>query len=189
MTQIALFGTSADPPTVGHLSIIRWLSKNYDHVAVWAADNPFKEHGASLSQRYDMLQLLVDELEQPNIILDEKLGDRRSLNTVNVAKEIWGEEAEYLLVIGSDLATQIPRWYRAKDLLAQVTLLIFPRKGYPIPPEALKQITGLKGQWQEANYTPPPVSSTEYRTDGQNHMIIEAIADYISQENLYLSKT
>ena len=185
MTQIALFGTSADPPTVGHQSIVRWLGKNYDQVAVWAADNPFKEHGATLSQRYEMLQLMVDDLEQSNIILDEKLGDRRSLNTVNIAKEIWGEETEYLLVIGSDLAAQIPRWYRAKDLLAKVTLLIFPRKGYPIPPEALKQITNLKGNWQKANYTPPPVSSTKYRTDGENHLVIGAIADYIERNNLY----
>lgn len=43
MTRVALFGTSADPPTVGHQAILRWLSEHYDQVAVWAADNPFKK--------------------------------------------------------------------------------------------------------------------------------------------------
>ncbi|MGB2926426.1 MAG: adenylyltransferase/cytidyltransferase family protein, partial [Limnothrix sp.] len=62
MTQIALFGTSADPPTVGHQSILRWLSEHYDQVAVWAADNPFKEHGATLDQRSEMLELLIKDL-------------------------------------------------------------------------------------------------------------------------------
>ena len=42
--RIALFGTSADPPTAGHQKILRWLSEGYDRVAVWAADNPFKCH-------------------------------------------------------------------------------------------------------------------------------------------------
>ncbi|OKH18623.1 nicotinate-nucleotide adenylyltransferase [[Limnothrix rosea] IAM M-220] len=186
MTQIALFGTSADPPTVGHQSILRWLSQNYDHVAVWAADNPFKEHGATIEQRYVMLQMLIDDLDcDKNVILDERLGDRHSLKTVNTAKEIWGTDTEYLLVIGSDLVDQIPRWYRAKDLLKQVTLLIFPRKGYPIQPEALKQLSSLKSRWQKADYTPPPVSSSDYRIAGQSAVVIEAIANYITQENLY----
>ncbi len=185
MTQIALFGTSADPPTVGHQSILRWLSQHFDQVAVWAADNPFKEHGATIDQRYAMLQMLIDDLDCENVILDERLGDRRSLNTVNTAKEIWGEDVEYLLVIGSDLAGQIPRWYRAKDLLKQVTLLIFPRKGYPIQPEAIKKLSALKSRWQEANYTPPPVSSSDYRIAGQSAVVIEAIADYITKEKLY----
>ena len=186
MTQIALFGTSADPPTVGHESILRWLSERFDHVAVWAADNPFKEHGATIDQRYNMLQMLIDDLDCGNVILDRRLGDRHSLNTVNTAKEIWGEDAEYLLVIGGDLVSQIHRWYRAKDLLRQVTLLIFPRKGYPIQPEALKKLDSLKSRWQTADYTPPPVSSTEYRIEGRAAVVIEAIAHYVTTEGLYV---
>lgn len=46
--NIALFGTSADPPTRGHGKILTWLAQHYDQVAVWAADNPFKQHQASL---------------------------------------------------------------------------------------------------------------------------------------------
>ena len=42
MKSVALFGTSADPPTSGHGAILGWLSQHYDQVAVWAADNPFK---------------------------------------------------------------------------------------------------------------------------------------------------
>lgn len=189
MTQIALFGTSADPPTVGHQVILKWLSENYDQVAVWAADNPFKEHGATLDQRSAMLELLIQDLGCENVTVDERLSDRRSLHTVETAKTIWGEDAEYLLVIGADIVGQIHRWYRAKDLLRQVTLLIFPRKGYPIQPEVLKQLTALKCKWQTAAYVPPSVSSTEYRIEGRTQAVIAAIADYVEAHNLYAIKT
>lgn len=185
MTQIALFGTSADPPTIGHQAILKWLGQHYDYVAVWAADNPFKHHGASLEQRSEMLRLVINELNFKNVVLHKKLSDRRSLNTVKIAKEMWGEEAEYLLVIGSDLITQIPRWYRAKDLLQEVTLLIFPRKGYPLQTESLEQLTALKSTWIETDYNPPGISSSEYRVEGKAHIVIPAIADYIATEKLY----
>ncbi|MDE5114158.1 MAG: adenylyltransferase/cytidyltransferase family protein, partial [Trichodesmium sp. St15_bin1_1] len=55
MTKIALFGTSADPPTVGHKMIIEWLSQNFDKAVVWVSDNPFKYHETSLEQRAIML--------------------------------------------------------------------------------------------------------------------------------------
>ena len=47
--RVALFGTSADPPTSGHQKILSWLSERYDWVAIWAADNPFKSHQTSLT--------------------------------------------------------------------------------------------------------------------------------------------
>lgn len=34
--RVALFGTSADPPTAGHQVVLSWLSEGYDWVAVWA---------------------------------------------------------------------------------------------------------------------------------------------------------
>lgn len=185
MTQIALFGTSADPPTIGHQSILRWLSEHYDQVAVWASDNPFKEHGASLKQRTEMLDLLIQDLGSQNVNLDERLSDRRSLNTLKKAQEIWGEHIKFSLVIGSDLITQIPRWYRAKDLLQQVNLIIFPRKGYPLQTEALQQLQAFKCTWAISDYTPPPVSSSEYRSEGKSKAVIPAIADYITAHQLY----
>ncbi|MGB3262812.1 MAG: adenylyltransferase/cytidyltransferase family protein, partial [Microcoleus sp.] len=55
MQKIALFGTSADPPTAGHKTILSWLSQHFDWVAVWASDNPFKSHSTSLEHRSAML--------------------------------------------------------------------------------------------------------------------------------------
>ena len=51
MQQIALLGTSADPPTRGHQALLEELLQLYPEVATWASDNPKKQHGAPLHLR------------------------------------------------------------------------------------------------------------------------------------------
>ncbi len=91
MTQIALFGTSADPPTAGHLQILFWLADHFHQVVVWASDNPFKSHQSDLHHRCAMLQMLVDEIQSSklNIELYQQLSSRRTLETVNRARQYW----------------------------------------------------------------------------------------------------
>jgi nicotinate-nucleotide adenylyltransferase len=189
MTKIALFGTSADPPTAGHQTILRWLSYNYDLVVVWASDNPFKQHQASLKQRTEMLQLAIEEIQSPrnNISLHEELSDRRTLITLQKAKEIWGSNQEFTLVIGSDLVGQIKSWYRIEELLAQVTILVIPRVGYSIDSEDLQCLEKLGGKWAIAPLNAPQVSSSIYRQEKDSKVITPAVQNYIYQQHLYHS--
>jgi nicotinate-nucleotide adenylyltransferase len=186
-TKIALFGTSADPPTAGHKTILRWLSDRYDWVAVWASDNPFKNHQTSLKHRMAMLRLLIEEIQAPrnNISLNEELSDRRSLISVNKAREIWGEDADYILVIGSDLASQIRRWYRIEELLSKTQILIVPRPGYSIEESDLEALKSLGGKCTVADLNAPEVSSTAYREEGDKNAITPTVKDYIYQKQLY----
>ncbi|WP_267383928.1 nicotinate-nucleotide adenylyltransferase [Cyanobacterium sp. uoEpiScrs1] len=187
MTKIALFGTSADPPTAGHQSILRWLSTHYDWVGVWTSDNPFKNHQTSWSHRMTMLKLLVDDINLPknNIYLSDKLSYRRSLMSLVKAKEIWGNNSDYSLVIGSDLVNQIHRWYHIKDLLNQVNLLIIPRSGYELVQKDLIALKKLGGNYQIADLDAPAVSSTNYRKTQNQSVLIQPIQEYICQEQLY----
>ena len=191
MKTIALFGTSADPPTAGHQTILRWLSEHYDLVVVWASDNPFKDHQATLKQRTQMLRLAIEEIDPPrnNISLREELSDRRTLIAVQKAREIWGDDLEFTVVIGSDLVAQIRKWYRIEELLKQVQILIVPRPGYAIAQADLEALTNLGGQYAIANVDAPPVSSTTYREEKDSDLITPAVQNYISQNNLYSSST
>ncbi|MBU7584569.1 MAG: nicotinate-nucleotide adenylyltransferase [Nostoc sp. TH1S01] len=185
--RIALFGTSADPPTAGHQEILRWLSERYDWVAVWAADNPFKSHQTLLEHRAAMLRLLIADMNAPshNVAVSQDLSSWRTLETVEKAKQHWGEEAEYTLVIGSDLINQLPRWYRIEDLLQQVQLLIVPRPGYAIEESSLEEIKKLGGKIAIATLTGLNVSSTAYREHGDTEALIAPIVAYIHQQHLY----
>ncbi|MBR8828927.1 MAG: nicotinate-nucleotide adenylyltransferase [Gomphosphaeria aponina SAG 52.96 = DSM 107014] len=186
MRKIALFGTSADPPTAAHQAILQWLSAQYDLVAVWASDNPFKNHQASLQHRMTMLNLLIAEIGEAQIKLYEELSHRRTLITVGKAREIWGKEVEFILVIGSDLVSQISSWYEVEKLLAQVQLLIVPRPGYMIEKDALIRLKSLGGKWAIADLVAPPISSTAYRNNNNKSAITPLVKDYIQREELYL---
>ena len=186
MTKIALFGTSADPPTAGHQTILRWLSEYYDLVVVWASDNPFKEHQTTLEDRSQMLRLAVEEIDaaQEKIRLCQELSDRRSLITIEKARNTW-QDAEFTFVIGADLLAQIGSWYRITELLSQVRILVIPRSGYMIKQSDLDSLSNLGGNFTIATLDPPKVSSTAYRLQGDSTVLTPAVAVYIHQQNLY----
>ena len=187
MKKIALFGTSADPPTVGHQTILRWLSQHYDRVVVWASDNPFKQHQTPLSDRTEMLRLAISDLDsRQNISLHPELSDRYTLITVNKARAKWGE-AEYTLVIGSDILPQIDSWYRSEELLKLVKLLIVPRLGYGIEQQDLASLNEIGGELAIATLNAPQVSSSTYRSEKDGSMVSPAVENYIWQKNLYNS--
>jgi nicotinate-nucleotide adenylyltransferase len=187
MTKIVLFGTSADPPTVAHQRILSWLANHYELVVVYASDNPFKEHLATLAQRSEMLKLLIEEIDPPqdNLQLCQAISDRRSLNTVAKAREKWGEQAEFTLAIGSDLVPQICSWYRVEELLPKVQLLVMPRPGYPIETQDLQTLEQMGAKFQVARVCLPSVSSTEYRLEGEEDTVTAKVKNYIQQQQLY----
>jgi nicotinate-nucleotide adenylyltransferase len=137
--KIALFGTSADPPTYAHQQVIRWLGQRFAIGAVWAADNPDKTHGATLAQRTAMLECLVAELPPSGVQVYPELSDRYTIESVARARSIW-PAARFSLVIGSDLVEQIENWHRAAELLAQVDLLVIPRPGWTVSPTTWQRL-------------------------------------------------
>jgi nicotinate-nucleotide adenylyltransferase len=187
MLQIALFGTSADPPTTGHQAILEWLATRFDEVVVWAADNPFKLGQTPLVHRQAMLALLLDTVQQncPNVSLYAHLSDARSLNSVRLAQQIW-PQAHLNLVVGSDVLESLPSWYRVEELLRAVHLQIVPRPGFPVAIADLKALKDLGGQFAvAADFVGPDVSSTAYRQTKTDAVMIPAIAAYIREHGLY----
>jgi nicotinate-nucleotide adenylyltransferase len=184
--KIALFGTSADPPTLGHQVILSWLADHFDWVAVWAADNPFKGPQTPLHHRVRMLALMIDHLHAPhqNVHLYPELSQPRTFHTLQIARRHWCN-AQFTLVIGSDLIAQLPNWYRADDLLQDVDLLIVPRPGYPLSEAALEALRQRQVRVAIADLMGPATSSTAVREQGEVTGITPPIEDYIHREHLY----
>ena len=186
--KIALFGTSADPPTIAHQEIISWLAAQFDSVAVWAADNPFKTHGASLEQRSQMLELLISEIDSSlskQAQVYRELSSQRTLETVITARSIWSD-SEFVLTVGADLIKQLPDWYRARELLTQVSLLIIPRTGNQIAIKDLQILTeDLGAKITIAPLSTPPISSTVIRNSHSIVGLTPPVAAYIQQHQLY----
>ena len=139
---IALFGTSADPPTLGHRSLLEGLLALYPQVVTWASDNPHKCHGATLAQRTALLQTLVAAIDNPRLSLRQELSSPWAIETLENAGRLWPGRP-LVFVVGSDLAGQIPRWKQAEAVLTACRLAIVPRCGWPIEPEVLERLRSL----------------------------------------------
>lgn len=185
--RIALFGTSADPPHRGHCEILRWLSTHFDHVAVWASDNPFKAHQSPLRDRAAMLNLMIHDIpvSAGRIGLHEELSHSRTLISVERASDRW-PNAELTLVVGSDLVQQLPRWYKARELLQRVHILVVPRPGYDLSEHDLMEVRQQGGNITVADIPETyDVSSTYYRQSDDPDALPTAVKAYIDQKNLY----
>lgn len=188
--NVAIFGTSADPPTISHKTILNYLVNNYDLVAVYASDNPFKSHGGDLCHRSRMLELLIEDLNSTysNIIYSPDISDRRTIYTVEKARKKWGENVDLTIVIGGDLAQQIFTWYEAQRLWQRVKVLLIPREGYSIQKKVMENINRISLGCAIAHCQIPPFSSTDYRTNHDQGVLTDKVKTYIEENCLYLDE-
>ncbi len=139
MAAIALFGTSADPPTCGHRALLEGLLTLFPLVATWASDNPLKQHGAPLEIRVQLLGALVAAIANPRLSLEQHLSSPWTVETLERAAQHWPDH-ERVFVVGSDLLPQIPHWRQADHLLANVRLAVAPRQGWPLHEADLERL-------------------------------------------------
>lgn len=187
---IALFGTSADPPTQAHRQILTWLAPRFDHVAIWAADNPMKQDQTPLAHRMAMLTALVQELVQDTGLAADRvqvypeLSYPYTLVSVRHAHNRW-PAGRFTLVLGSDLLTQLPRWYQVTELLPLVNVLLVPRCGYPLDPAGLTWLQDHCPQVDLAPMEVPDMSSRAFREEGRLAELTPRVWAYIQQTGLY----
>lgn len=181
--EIAIFGTSADPPTSAHRLILDFLNQKFNLVAVYASDNPFKTHSCDLYHRNQMLSLLIGESELLSVQLVPEISALRTIHSVEKAKQKWGENTTITVVIGSDLIPQIFSWYEAQKLWTQVKILIIPRQGYQPTPEVINQLNQY--DYEIADFVMPSISSTDYREAKNEQVLTPAINNYIKNHHLY----
>jgi len=144
-SAIALFGTSADPPTHGHRALLEGLLRHYPQVATWASDNPLKQHTAPLALRTALLQALVGSIADPRLSLEQELSSPWAIETLTKAQGCWPGRT-LVFVVGSDLAAQIPRWKDASQVLSQCVLAIAPRQGWPLQEASLQTLRELEAR-------------------------------------------
>ncbi len=182
--EIALFGTSADPPTFGHQALLVGLSNLYPKVVTWASDNPMKCHGASLYARQNLLNALVEGIGNPNLKMVQELSSPRTIKTIEKAKSLW-PTSDLIFVIGSDLAKQIPSWIEPKTVLRSVRLGIAPRKGWPLESTHIKTLEALGAQIEILPLTIPATASSSIRCDSKTSHIPPILLPQLLEQNLY----
>jgi len=159
---IALFGTSADPPTEGHRLLLQGLLTVYPRVATWASDNPQKHHGAPLALRSQLLGALVAAIHDPRLSLEPQLSSPWAIETLERAARCWPGEP-LVFVVGSDLMAQIPRWREASRLLGACRLAIAPRGGWPLRDGELEALRRIGARIELLDLQVPATASSRVR--------------------------
>lgn len=185
--KIAIFGTSADPPTISHQAILAYLAEHYDKTIVYASNNPFKAHDTPLEHRNRMLELLITSLNisSDKIVFAPEVSNRRTINTVSKVRQKWGDTHQLTIVIGADLTEQIFSWYQANQLWKNLKILIIPRDGYLIKPETIVSINQSSLGCMVAQLQTPAFSSTDYRLNQKSKVLTDAVKEYIHHHLLY----
>jgi len=187
-TSVALFGTSADPPTVGHRAVLQGLLELYPLVCTWASENPFKQHGAPLQVRAALLGAVVDELaalhEPGRLQLRQDFSSSRALNSLSRAKKQFPEH-QTVMVVGSDLLAQIPSWYAVDQWLPHCQLAVVPRCGWPIQKDDLELLEKLGGKLSHLALLIPESASSTIRRHPNPELVPAPLLPQLVEQNLY----
>ena len=184
--SIALFGTSADPPTIGHKKILEELSKIYAFTISYVSNNPQKKHIEDISIRSHLLKTLIDDLDNPKILFNQKISSQWAVESIKKCKEIY-KFNNLDFVIGSDLIKEIFYWKNFDQIILEVSFFIILREGYPVESNTLKMSKTYKVKFKISTIKTPNISSSKFRLNFNSSNLPSSLIDIVKNNNLYES--
>jgi len=182
--SIALFGTSTDPPTIGHKKILEELSKIYAFTISYVSNNPTKKHIEDISIRSHLLRTLIEDLDNPKILFNQSVSSQWALESIKKCKEIY-EFNNLDFVIGSDLIKDIFYWKNFDKIILDVSFYIILREGYPVESNTLKMLETYKVKFKISTIKIPETSSTNFRLNFNCSNLPTSLIDIVKKNNLY----
>ena len=184
--SIALFGTSADPPTIGHKKILEELSNIYSFTISYVSNNPNKKHKEDISIRSHLLKTLIEDLNNPKILFNQSLSSRWAIESIKKCKKIY--ELDNLdFVIGSDLIQDIFCWKNFDKIAEEVSFFVILREGYPVESNTLKMLENYKVKFEISTIKIPNISSSKLRSNFNYSNLPNSLIDIVKKNNLYES--
>ena len=184
--SIAIFGTSADPPTIGHKKILEELSKIYACTISYVSNNPNKIHKEDISIRSHLLRTLIEDLENPKILFNQSVSSQWAVESIKKCKEIY-EFDNLDFVIGSDLIKDIFYWKNFDKITEEVSFLVILREGYPVESNTLKMLETYKVKFKISNIKIPKISSSKFRSNFNYSNLPTSLIEFVKKNNLYES--
>ncbi len=184
--SIALFGTSADPPTIGHKKILEELSKIYSFTISYVSNNPKKKHIEDISIRSHLLKTLIDDLDNPKILFNQKISSQWAVESIKKCKEIY-KFNNLDFVIGSDLIKDIFYWKNFDKIILEVSFFIILREGYPVESNTLKMLETYRVKFKISTIITPNISSSKFRLNFNCSNLPSSLIDIVKKNNLYES--
>jgi len=184
--RIALFGTSADPPTIGHKKILEELSKIYAFTISYVSNNPQKKHIEDITIRSHLLNTLIEDLDNPKILFNQSVSSQWAVESIKKCKEIY-EFNNLDFVIGSDLIKDIFYWKNFDKIILEVSFFIILRDGYPVESNTLRMLETYRVKFKISTIKTPNISSSKFRLNLNCSNLPSSLIDIVKKNNLYQS--
>ena len=184
--SIALFGTSADPPTIGHKKILEELSKIYAQTICYVSNNPNKKHKEDIEIRSKLLKTLIENLDDHKILFNQSVTSQYAVESIKKCNEIY-EFNNLDFVIGSDLIKDIFYWKNFDNIILEVSFFIILREGYPVESNTLKMLEKYKVKFKISTIKIPETSSSNFRLNFNCSNLPTSLIDIVKKNNLYES--
>tara|TARA_B100001989_G_scaffold228685_1_gene185619 strand:- start:122 stop:688 length:567 start_codon:yes stop_codon:yes gene_type:complete len=184
--RIALFGTSADPPTIGHQKILEELSKIYYLTISYVSNNPNKKHQEDISTRSYLLRTLIEDLDNPKIVFDQRVSSLWAVESIKNCKRNY-DFNNLDFVIGSDLVKDIFCWKNFDKIIEEVSFFIIIREGYPLESRTLTMLKTYKVKFKISTMKIPKISSSKFRSNTDFSYLPISLIDIVKKKNLYMS--
>lgn len=126
MRRIAIYGGSFDPPTVGHLAVIRHLAETHDEVWVIPAQAHALKTGLSpVDRRSAMLRAALAEAG----VAGARVVNRPEVYTVDMLEALHKERpgVAWSMAVGEDILGETHKWRRWGDIQKLARVVVMPR--------------------------------------------------------------
>lgn len=138
MSEVGLFGGSFNPIHKGHVALARQLLRKARLDEVWflvSPQNPLKPQSSLLDDnlRLEMARLALED--EPRLVAsDYEFQLPRPSYTWNTLQHLSKDypQHRFTLIIGADNWQLFSRWRNSSDILANYSVVIYPRDGYPV---------------------------------------------------------
>ena len=184
--SIALFGTSADPPTTGHEKILEELSKIYAFTICYVSNNPNKKHKEDIIIRSQLLKTLIEDLGDHKILFNQAVSSKWAVESIKKCKKIY-EFDNLDFVIGSDLIQDIFSWKNFDKIIKEVSFFIIIREGYPVESNTLRMLETYNVKFKISSIKIPNISSSKFRLNLNYSNLPTSLIDIVKKNNLYES--
>lgn len=192
--RVALYFGSFNPIHNGHIAIAEHVVEQglCDMlVMIVSPQNPLKQ-AADLApdlMRFEMVEAACAASKYPVRIVPSAIEfvlprPSYTIDTLRALEKERGDDMEFAVVMGGDLAEQLPRWKEWETLLKSYPIYMYPRDGVTSTPYS--EIRMLDGA-PDLPFSSTDVRERLRRGESIEDMVPEAVAKYIADNGLWKS--
>jgi nicotinate-nucleotide adenylyltransferase len=190
--RVALYFGSFNPIHNGHIAIAEHVVDQglCDMlVMIVSPQNPLKQATdlAPDLARFEMVEAACASSKHPVRIVPSAIEfvlprPSYTIDTLRALEQERGDDMEFSVIMGGDLAEQLPRWKEWQTLLQRYPIYMYPREGVTSTP--YPEITMLEGA-PELPFSSTDVRERLKRGESIDDMVPAAVVKYIAENGLW----